>query len=79
MTTQVAPAEMSMARLGAPPRSLTPTVKTAPALWVSDRTKSWVVPSSISAKPTMKRAAQMANWATKATGAVGASSASLPS
>jgi hypothetical protein len=79
LTTQVAPAAMSTAELGRPLRSMVPTVNTAPADWARDDTRLWVVPSSISAYPTMKQPAQNPSWATRATGAVGASRASLPS
>ena len=58
---------------------MVPTVKTAPVAWASAEARLWVVPSSISPYPTMKQPAQKASWATRATGAVGASSASFPS
>jgi len=79
MTTQVAPAAMSTAVLARPLRSMVPTVKTAPVAWARAETRLWVVPSSISAYPTMKQPAQKASWPTRATGAVGARRASLPS
>ena len=79
MTTQVAPAAMSTASLAGPLRSTVPTVNTAPAAWARAESIEWVVPSSIRAYPTMNPPAQNTSWAMRATGAVGASSASLPS
>jgi hypothetical protein len=77
MTTHVAPAAMSTASLARPLRLMVPTVRSAPAAWVNAETKLLVVPSSIRAYPRMKQAAQIASCPIRATGAVGARSASF--
>ena len=79
MTTQVAPAAMSTARLAGPARSMVPTVNTEPVACTNEVVKLWVVASSMRAYPRMKQPAHRTSWAMRATGAVEARMRSLPS
>ena len=80
MTTQVAPAAMSTAWLAGPLEVDGPDGEHRAGRLGQGRGRSeWVVASSIRAYPRMKPPAQKTSWAMRATGAVGARMASLPS